>query len=660
MPNDNTVFAGIDGEGQGRLNHLYTMLAVVDEHGSVARCVENPNGLSTLDCLEFILHIPSNYKLFSYAFQYDLTKMLADIDDENLYRLVRPELRVRKDGRNPFRPPSPIVWNHFRLNLQATKFSIARGNRRKVVWDIFRFYGSKFVQALKDWKVGSPERLAQMSKMKDARAEFDKHNQSEIRAYCFDECQYMGQLARKLVEAHENVGLKLTGFYGAGSSASAMLKKMGIQEKLRPTPPQLAEPVASAFFGGRFENSVLGTIAEPCYNYDISSAYPYQCCFLPCLEHGYWFRTRSYERMLSARTALVRYILPAPKHERNWGPYPFRDKSGTISFPRSSGGGWTWKDEFLAGQRLFDNAMFVEAWAYQCDCNCQPFADIPRYYLERIRIGKEGPGIVIKLGCNSCYGKLAQSVGRAPFNSWIWAGLITSGTRAQMLDVMALHKDLSKLLMIATDGIYTKERLTDDKHAGYIPRAIPRDTGTFKLVDGRPNAKPLGGWEEKPCPAGVFVARPGVYFPLNPTPQDIKEVRARGVGKSVVLEHWADIIKQYNALGVDGISDVCSVNRFCGIKSSISIAKKDGKIIYNRAPRYGQWIERQVQMSFNPMPKRKGLSPDGVSLLLRDMPGRQSMPYCRAVRSPDALELERASMEILEQPDCDYTEYESG
>ena len=658
MIKQESIFAGIDGEGQGRLNHLYTMLAVVDEHGRSPRCIENPNGLSTADCLEFILSTPSNYKLFSYAFQYDLTKILTDVNDAALYKLMRPELRVRKDPKKSALPPKAVMWGHFRLNLQATKFTVSRGNRKKVIWDIFRFYGSKFVQALKDWKVGTPERLSQMTKMKDARAEFDKHDQREIRAYCFDECQYMGQLARKLVDAHENVGLKLTGFYGAGSSASAMLKKMGILKKIRPTPPQLQEAVASAFFGGRFENSVLGSIKEPCYNYDISSSYPYQCCFLPCLEHGYWYKTYNFARMLAGRTALVRYYLPAPKTERTWGPFPFRERSGSICFPRSSGGGWIWKEEFLAGRRLFDNALFVEAWVYECDCNCKPFADIPGYYLERIRIGKEGPGIVIKLGCNSCYGKLAQSVGRAPFNSWIWAGLITSGTRAQMLDVMALHKDLSNLLMIATDGIYTKERLTDDAHVGYIPRAIPRDTGTFTMPDGRPNAKPLGGWEEKACPSGVFVARPGVYFPLNPTPQDIKEVRARGVGKSVVLEHWKEIIKQYEELGVYGRSDVCTVNRFAGIKSSISRVQVGESYLYNRAPRYGQWVERQIQMSFDPLPKRKCLADDGVSLVLRDMTRVRSRPYSRANRSREGLELEQVSMEILEQPDCDYVDYE--
>jgi hypothetical protein len=36
---------------------------------------------------------------------------------------------------------------------------------------------------------------------------------------------------------------------------------------------------SSAFFGGRFENSVIGPIQKEIFSYDISSAYPYQLFF---------------------------------------------------------------------------------------------------------------------------------------------------------------------------------------------------------------------------------------------------------------------------------------------------------------------------------------------------------------------------------------------
>src|SRR5690348_17906092 len=66
-------------------------------------------------------------------------------------------------------------------------------------------------------------------------------------------------------------------------------------------------------------------------------------------------------------------------------------------------------------------------------------------YTTLFRSGKDGAGIVLKLGTNSTYGKTAQSVGSAPFRSWIWAGNITSGTRAQLLRAMRSEEHTSEL-----------------------------------------------------------------------------------------------------------------------------------------------------------------------------------------------------------------------
>jgi hypothetical protein len=673
----NHYYIGIDGEGQGRLEHKYILLAASNETGSRSWHVENMNGLSTSACLDFILSLPSKRaKVFSYAFNYDLTKMLTDVDDEKLYKLFRPELRQRA-GKEQIKGPKYVYWNGYFLNLQGTKFTVKRGTKRIVIWDIFKFYQSKFVTALAAWKVGEKDRIANMTKMKDKRSEFEKETIEDIKKYCFEECRYMAELARKLIECHSQVGLKLRTLYGAGSSASAMLNVMDIRKKIVKAPDIMKEAIAMAFFGGRFENSVIGQIPGPVYNYDISSAYPYQLCFLPCLMHGHWEKTKSHAQMVESRIALVHYAIPIAHKDESWGPFPFRTEDGSICFPATSGGGWIWKDEYLQGEKLFPNVVFKEAWIYKCECDCQPFSKIPEYYVERLRIGKEGPGIVLKLGPNSCYGKLAQSVGMAPFNSWVWAGLITSGTRAQCLELLALHKDRSNLLMVATDGIKTRERLVTP---------TPRNTGTFDTIDehGKKVYKPLGGWEEKEEPKGVFIARPGIYFPMAPTLDELKEVKGRGIGKGTVLENWLLIIESYDKYRDTEVVHIKNLDKFCGAKSSISIAHKDGKPVYHRAQRqhidavrfiakqwgvkstnismtrnsYGQWVVRPVDMSFNPMPKRAAVNPDGVTLALRKMPkDLLSMPYNRAKISHDTLMLRAAAQEAIEQPDADLTDF---
>src|SRR5208337_3777511 len=211
---------------------------------------------------------------------------------------------------------------------------------------------------------------------------------------------------------------------------------------------------------------------------------------------------------------------------------------GSICYPSESGGGWIWREEFLAGQKLFPNVLFKEAWVYESDCTCEPpFAQIPICYLNRMKLGKDGAGIILKLGPNACYGKLAQSLGNAPpFQCWIWAGMITSGTRAQMLEMMALHENLDNLLSIATDGLYTLEKLQ---------APTPKDTGTYRLLDGKENSKPLGGWELKQIYRPVFFARPGIYFPLNPNEKEVESLRARGIGRKNLMSCHAQIVKAF-------------------------------------------------------------------------------------------------------------------
>ena len=656
---DRIGYIGIDGEGQGRRDHRYVLLAASNEKGDRTWAVESER-LSTEECLDLILTLPSKRnKIFAFSFNYDLTKILTDLDNKSLFLLFRPELRPRK-GPDAKKGPMPVKWKNYRLNLQGTKFTVRKGRKRVIIWDLFKFFQAKFVNALKDWKVGNKELWDRMSLMKDKRNEFDKESMDAIKAYCLEECKCIAELARKLVESHETAGLKLKSFYGAGSSGAAMLTAMNIKEQITDPPPEMKIAVAAAFSGGRFENSIIGQTEGICYNRDISSAYPYHITFLPCLLHGKWRLTKNRYEMDSARAAVIHYGL-GNSSIQTWGPFPFRTNDGSISYPIESGGGWVWKEEYLSGERIFPHIEFREAWIYECDCDCQPFKDIPRYYILRLQLGKEGPGIVIKLGCNSCYGKLAQSIGNAIFNSWIWAGMITSGCRAQVLDMLGLHKDWSNLLAVATDGLYSREK---------IIAPIPKDTGTgnvwvFDEKLKREALKPvLGGWEEKIYKKGMFFARPGIYFPLNPTQDDIKDVRGRGVGKGVILENWDKIIDIWEKEKLDGIVSIQKISRFCGAKTCISVS--GGGKIFKRAnhvdptkPRYGQWIQRKIEMSFHPMPKREKVNPDGLTLELRRFPrDLESVPYDRAMISRETADLRACALEASEQPDGDMAEYD--
>ena len=632
---------GIDGEGKGRRPHRYTYLAAADEDGTEWDVRAPPDErLSSVDALAFLVSLPDRALCVSFAFFYDITKILQDLPDEAIWYLLHEDKRaIVVDGRIVYRA---VQWNGFRLNMMNRRFTVQQGKKSITVWDVFAFFQGKFTSALKDWEVGTPEMRAEIERMKDQRATFDEMEDVEIEEYCRSECQNLAHLTRKLLNAHLAVGLKLTNYYGAGSTAKAILKIVKAKDYLAQPSEEMRHAVACSFFGGRFENSHHGPIDGPVYNGDISSAYPYQITRLPCLTHGRWEHivNPSTFHVEQSRLALIRWHTPqrsvAPSQA--FGSWPVRASTGTIAFPLTGEGGWVWKDEWEAGLKIATKAIAREAWLYHTDCDCQPFKSVPDYYRERVRIGKDSRGIVLKLGPNAIYGSLAQSKGLAPpFQCWIWASNITSGCRAQLLNAMCSVENSWNILMLATDGIYSKIPLTFDK---------PVETGTSDLP------KPLGGWESKTVSQGVFCARPGIYFPLNPTADQLKEVRARGIGKKSLYEKWPLVVRAWAAHAKS--CKLVGLQRFVGAKSSIHRSRKG----YTRSPDYGEWVNHTIEVSFDPKPKRSGFA-DGQRLLPWQHFDWESEPYKPAIKSPEAVALMMAELIAIEQPDSEFldTEY---
>jgi hypothetical protein len=240
-----------------------------------------------------------------------------------------------------------------------------------------------------------------------------------------------------------------------------------------------------------------------------------------------------------------------------------------------------------------------ECWLYHTSCDCNPFARIVDYYLERLKLGKDGKGLAIKLAINGIYGKLAQTKGKnPPFQCFIWAGIITSNTRAMLLDVLD-----DSCLMLATDGVFATGSLT-------LPRPIETGSGPDK---------PLGGWETKRYEGGIFAARPGIYWPLGT--DDVSDVKARGLGKALVKRRRGDIMAAFAA----GLPEVVieDLERFAGAKDSISYSPKRGE--YKRSSNYGEWLKQSQRISFDVAPKRAGI--ENGRLKLVPWHGEESEPY---------------------------------
>jgi len=594
----------VDGEGVTTADgqHLYVYVAAWTEDRMVGE-LEDRGGLKTRHVLDWLLSLAGDGRLIAgFSLGYDYTKMLEGLPNDKLFRLVRPELRR---GKKRMRP---VLWDGFKLNYVRARLDVSRGKRSVTLWDVWAFFQGSFVDACQKWGVTTPEEHEYLKAMKAGRSEFNLDTWDEVKKYCGFECRKLAKMVDMMRKAHIDAGLPLQSYYGAGSTASALLKKMSVKDYMPVELPEaVKQAVKYAFFGGRFEISRFGQVTEDIHSYDIASAYPYQLYHLPCMACGKWEHvTTNVDNCVErASLSLVRYWLPKTEAfdyvgdacSANWGPFPLRCKGleiddGSIIYPATSGGGWLYGDEYLTGRDGWPNVEPLEAWCYTTECKHRPFDYLSEAYRERLRWGKDGRGIVLKLGPNSCYGKLAQSVGdKPPYQCFLWAGACTSGCRAQLLRMIMQ----GSVLMTATDGIASRDILVP-------PRA--RDTGTAAIAREY-GKEALGSWEHKTVP-GLHLIRPGIAFPLGST--DERETKARGVGKSTVAKYRQMILESWATHGPKAITVQGTL--FRGMKSCTSYCQEE----FRRHKEYGTWKLRDTQVSYWAEPKRPMLMHDDGTL----------------------------------------------
>jgi hypothetical protein len=292
----------------------------------------------------------------------------------------------------------------------------------------------------------------------------------------------------------------------------------------------LPEPVAlGAYTGGRFEVPEIGYVGE-LHGYDINSAYPHITRDLPCLAHGAFRRVREYV------PGAIGVYLAGSRTTGKFAPFAFRTKektpdglAQTAIYYAHGGKRWVWQDELAIARKHFGaDAIPVYdgyVWEPSCadnDCDGKPFANIPELYELRKEYVAQGNGIekVIKLILNSLYGKTAQSVGWSERNGmpqppasqcFIWAGLITSGCRAMILD--GIMQPDADVVSIATDGILSRTRIA-------------------ALDANAPREKILGKWDYGAVTDG-YLFQSGVYTYLKPDPEGKEQTRDGRPGKRV-------------------------------------------------------------------------------------------------------------------------------
>jgi hypothetical protein len=480
-------FIGIDGEA---IEGKYVLLCASDGH-----YIYNENELSTGQILEYLLRLKKRQgkKVFvTFGLNYDVNMILRDLSRKKLEELwEKGTVWTSIDGFS-----YSLTW------IPRKMFQVYSPDLKKSIriYDVFGFFQSSFVKALDAWKIEDPH--GEIKRMKSERARFEVSQRDEILEYCLSECGKLVELCDALEVSLQGAKIKLRSYMGAGSIAGAILNKEKVKRHHvsdSTYPLAVQEAIYRSYFGGRIEIFMQGSFTD-LTNYDIRSAYPFQALALPSLIGGTWRNALPEELETFGLNAIweVEWNIPKAK-ARYVMPFPLRHKAA-IYYP-SSGRGFYHHAEVRAAIALHPGYISqIQGFVFEPASDEKPFAFVRDYYARRAELKAQGHASekAYKLGLNSLYGKLAQGLaysGEPPYRSLFWAGRITSGTRARLLDAASLAPN--RVISMATDGI------------------------VFSGDPGIVISDELGGWERSKFPE-FFIAQPGIYHAKT---EDGKEIR---------------------------------------------------------------------------------------------------------------------------------------
>jgi len=658
-------FIGCDGEGATLESgyHAYFMLRIGAE---TLRAQGSSVRLSTLECLEFISRQDPNAIYVGYFFDYDVTKILEDLPWQKLDRLINRHKRMGELGQL-----FPVDFGHYQIEyLPRKEFKVRRILEQiddKTTWtpwvtisDVGTFFQMSFLRAIQVWNVGTEEEHEIIREGKLQRANFDTQDEHYIGVYNALEIRLLQELMDKFRAACVQAGYVPRKWQGPGVLAETMLRAHGVKKSKNVELltsgeySSLLQFGLNAYYGGRFEVAQIGPVNVPIHQYDINSAYPDAMQHVPCLEHGGWrylntAMTLNVKKKFDVPTGRMgeSYALCYGTFKRKvgstrslWYGLPVRTSTGTIVFPER-GKGWYWSFEIDAA--IHQKFTPEQLWVYTRQCSCMPLAFVKGVYQSRQKLGKDGPGLILKLGLNSLYGKMVQSIGFPTYSNAIWGSFITAWPRMKIQNlihssplckskVAGLENGVScgrDIVMIATDSVAS---ITERKDV-----AVSAE---------------LGGWSVEHHPEGMFVVQPGVYFGSSGKP-----TKTRGFTRTVVDQYepaFRDAFASMVETGDMRAGQVAlPIQIFCGIRYALQRRNMNllGQWIeYGTSDLPGKlmsfdWTTKRMPVAINPTEQRPWI----LTLPYEGAEDIESIPYSRDIGGLLAAEQDRLA--FVDLPD---------
>jgi hypothetical protein len=457
-----------DGEGWGHPKHVYGLLAnslgyhMLDPIHTVN--VMDPRfgrSLKTIDILEVVWRTgvahPDAYQV-TYGGGYDWNHWIGNIDMPTA---------IAVDAGNP------VTLGPYQVQFNGIWFEVRRAGYWVTVWDIWKFFGCGFAQALEE-TMPDFHGLPMIREFKGYRSGFDELIKAgrlpDIIKYNDLELEAMVTLTQLMFKHFEEARIRRpNALTGAGAVAGSLIVQHQVTQHIEPPPEEVAPAVLAANFGGRIEAWRYGV--GPLFVHDIRSAYPYALPMLPSLKGGTWRwvdeLSEEWDDRLSVWHVEWEYAYGDNNmdHPTDRGyPFAYRDAGGSVLFP-ATGRGWQWWPEVVTARALGFEFRVLGGWVFDPLIPSHPFAWMKMRYEQRRRLkanGQVGAARLLKYGLNATWGKTSQARGYMkdsppPHHSLIYAGWTTSHCRAQILE--AASQDWDAVVYMMTDSVAATHRL---------------------------------------------------------------------------------------------------------------------------------------------------------------------------------------------------------
>lgn len=598
---------GIDLRGPGK-PQSYVLFGCSAEVDSPLIIKSPDQCLGYREILDYICNVGSRNPgaiHVGYGFGYDQNMIIQKMPLEWKQLLKEGKAVVYYEGTS--KKTKYRVKINWQKRLEVTR---TRPNEKVTVRidDIAAFFHAKFTEAYRSL-CGNSSGIVTEGKAQRGSNTWD--DLPEILRYWQAEIVELSELASRFRGIMYDAGFLLSDWYGPGALANYLRRTEKLAEhewgaKEENIPKEVHAAAKSAFYGGRFEQFLLGRIEGPVYSLDINSAYPAAFCEVPTLKEGGFWRYVNLPSVGADTFGVyyIRYCDPdwvdmryrIPKRSLPFQPLPYRDDNGQISYPPIVEG-WYWRPEVEAVRDCFPNKVeIVEGWEWVPADDSHPWRDVMgRMFAARKELKKAGSPtqLAYKLAINSMYGKAAQRVGwdkenRKPpkSHSLAIAGYITSHCRASLLRVMS-QLGTRELIAVETDGIY---------FTGAKPDTLSLPTGM---------GSDLGQWELEQFDEMMYVQN-GVY--LARQSQDWVKTKSRGFSSNLVSpESITDFLRSLTAMGWWKPLKMPPVSKFIGIGLALQMGRNSqGSLSAAKVNAvHCQWVKEEREIDAEGKGKRR-------------------------------------------------------